>query len=480
MLRYYPLLPVYLLVTVCLLILLTFIALGLYVHPSADDFCMASGVRREGLMAHLWGHYFEWSGRYFGNALYAIYPLMFGLFDGYRYLPFIVILSLFAAVAFFLSTLFRIKLNGYPILITSLCFVSVYLLGLRHTASSLYWMAGSLSYQTANILLLFTMGLIIQLVDRQNDGDNYTSVFTILLVVTILGMGANETNMIPLIAILCLPFIIHLRSGWVIIKPWLWLLVIGLLCFSIVYFSPGNTVRESTFPLRHDWLRSLQGSLDMGSWTLLVWIGNPVFIVATLLTPFAVANLYRCSPRSFEISWILLLTLILITLSIPFVLQFPAWWSMGGWPPPRTVDAIFFVFLISWFFMLGALTLRIMPSALIFSENGQLTTKSTSILLVAVCCFILAILINSTFQRAQSDLWQRAQSFAAYMLNRHTHIYHALDQQQPYLTVPVFRQPFPRSIYFNDIRPDPRDWRNICYAEYFGLQAIAREGQPGK
>jgi len=63
-----------------LVVIGVFIALGFYAWPSADDFCMAAGVQHEGLLAHLWQHYLGWSGRYTGNALYAIFPLVFGMY----------------------------------------------------------------------------------------------------------------------------------------------------------------------------------------------------------------------------------------------------------------------------------------------------------------------------------------------------------------------------------------------------------------
>lgn len=461
------------LVVVSLAVLIAFIWLGFYAYPSADDFCMVNGVNQQGLLPHLWNHYFEWSGRYSGNAFYAIYPLLFGLFDGYRFIAAFLILSLFAATAFLLSKLFKMKMTAIPILLISLCFVAIYLLGLRHTASSLYWMAGSLSYQTANILILVSLGLIFQLIDRQQAAKNYSIVFVTLLFVIILGMGTNETNMVSLTGVLSVVLLIHLRSGWVTIKPWLLLLSVALICFSIVYLAPGNTVRVSTFPLRHDWLRSVTGSANMGLWTLIVWTGNPVFIAATLLAPFAVSSLYQTSERSFSISSSLIVVLILVTLMLPFVLQFPAWWSMGGWPPPRTVDAIFFVFLLSWFFMLGAVTIRFMPRVMLFSEHRKFTFKAVSLLFAASLLFVLAVLINGKFQRAQNDLWNLAKPFNEYIQNRHTLINNALASHQLFLTVPAFKQAYPRSIYFNDIRQDPRDWRNICYSEYFGLQGIA-------
>ena len=192
--RFLYLLSPFLLIIISLTVILVFMGLGFYAYPSADDFCMVTGVNQEGLFPHLWNHYFEWSGRYSGNAFYAIYPFLFGLFKGYPFIPVVLIICLTAAFTFFLSSLFRMKIN-FPILLISLCFTCVYLLGLRHTASSLYWMAGSLSYQTANILILLTFGLIIQLIDRQRQHKNYLPLFFSLVVIIITGMGTNEIRL---------------------------------------------------------------------------------------------------------------------------------------------------------------------------------------------------------------------------------------------------------------------------------------------
>ncbi len=473
MIRVIQSLSIFLLLATSLAVLLTFINLGFYAYPSADDFCMVSGVEQHGLFGNLWKHYFEWSGRYSGNAFYALYPLLFGFFHGYPLIAVLLIVSIFVASAFFISSLFRLKMMSPTVLVVALVFVCIYLLGLRHTASSLYWMAGALSYQTANILMLFTLGLILKLMDRQKAQESILSVYLWLVFVVVLGMGANETNMITLLGVLGLMFVLHLRSGWSRLKPWAGLLAIGLVCFSIVYFAPGNTLRESTFPYRHDWVRSLQGSWNMGSWTLVAWTLNPVFIVASLLLPFAVARLVQLSPRKISIPWGVILFLLFVTLAAPFVLQFPAWWSMGGWPPPRTVDAIFFVYLMSWSLLLGALIMRFMPRFLLLSNNNQPVQKVEISLLMLVLVFMLSIGLSSKFKRALNDLWNRAETFEAYMLDRHARIYDALEKQQGFVSVPAYNQEYPRSIYFNDIRVDARDWRNVCYAQYFGLQGIA-------
>jgi len=459
------------------IVLLSFIWLGQYAHPSSDDFCMAAGVRQEGLFPHLWNHYVEWSGRYSGNALYAIYPLIFGMFSGLVFIPALLILLLFLSCSFFLSRLFRLGLFSKPVLLISLVFVTVFLLGMKHTASSLYWPAGALSYQTANILLMFTLGLMVSLCDRLQQQNSYYGVLFTLIIVIVLGMGTNETNMLALSGIVALAFLFQLRSGWSSVKPWLILSVITLGCFAIVYFAPGNAVREASFPLRHDFTRAVYGSLDMGWWVLMGWLLNPLFIVATLLTPFAITRLYSLSPCTFTLSNASIVFVILLTLALPFVLQFPAWWAMGGWPPPRTVDATFFVFLLSWFLMLGVLTIRFVPADFLNSSGKYFSTSNGLIFSMGAVLFMLAVAGNFKFQRVQQDLWLRAEPFNAYMLQRYALINQSVTHKHLALLVPAFNQEFPRSIYFNDIVPDYRDWRNACYADYFGLQVIGREKQ---
>ena len=334
----------YLVLAASLAVLLVFILLAQYAHPSSDDFCMASGVRAEGLFTHLWNHYLEWSGRYSGNALYAVYPLFFDLFDGYRYIPVIVIAALFLATAFFLSTLFATRLRSRAVVLASLCFVSVYLLGMLSPASGLYWMAGAFTYQTANVLLLVALALMLRLADRQRRGENFLPVWAVLLVVVVIAIGANETSMLAFTALALLAATLQLRGGWNILWPWLVVLAVSLLCFAVVYFAPGNDVRAADFPLRHDFSRSIRGSLNVGAKTLWIWLSNPVWILASLLAPFAFMRLHEQSTRrvNVPIAWIALL--MLCTLAMPFVLQFPAWWSMGGWPPARTLDAVYFLF----------------------------------------------------------------------------------------------------------------------------------------
>ncbi len=455
-----------LLLLASLSVITIFVALGFYAWPSADDYCMAAGVQHEGLLTHLWNHYQGWSGRYTGNALYAIFPLIFGMYDGYFMLPLLTIAGLFSALALSLARLFRLPLFSPSILLVSLCFTAVFLLGMKHTASSLYWLAGALTYQTGNILLLVVLGLMIDIYDRQRQQRPYRLQAWLLVLVVLLAAGSNEVAMLVLSGLLLLVYAWHRKAAPQFAGVWKWFVIAAAIGFAVVYFAPGNAIREATFPLRHQWQRSIDGSLEMGAWVLKSWLWNPLMLVTLLLTTMAASFLAQQSAREFRIDAALLWLLGCSTLAIPFVLQFPAWWAMGGWPPPRTVDAIYFVFVLSLLAFTGAVTIRFLPD--LFAKSHRWLVPPGAIL------FVAAIAIHPQMLRAWGDLTGRAEPYRVYMQDRMQRIEQARRQQTYFLKLPGFNDEFPRSIYFNDIVPDARDWRNVCYAQFHGLQWVAR------
>lgn len=457
-----------------LLILLLFVALGSYAAPSADDFCMAAGIQEDGLWWHLLNHYMTWSGRYSGNAFYAIYPLLSGgLLYGYKFLPLLLLLSLFTATAFFLSRLLQRGMNDFPVVIASLLFTIVYVLGLRSPASSLYWMASSLSYLSANILLLVLGGLMIRLAEKQAKGGKTGLLVLTAAVVVFLAVGANETGMLLVAGIVTLVMLTKFRHGWQTARPWVLLFVVAALCSAVVYFSPGNAVRNTTFPDQHNLLFAIKGSLGMGLWTLLGWIANPLFIATTLLTPVLTLLLHRHAGRHWQPSKRHLLMLVMATLLLPFLLEFPAWWAIGGWPPVRTVDAIYFPFLCSWLLTVGAITLYFQPAKP--AASGQyLKWRGMVVFMLVTLLFCLSVFINGRFQHALMDWQGAAPAYNAYMQQRYALLDSMVKQGKFRILVPAFDGQYPRTTYFNDIVPKSTDWRNVCYAQYFGLKKILR------
>ena len=469
--------PVILLLIASVAVIMLFAQLGQYAHPAADDYCMAVGVEQNGLIPHLWQHYLEWSGRYTGNSLYALYPMITGLYAGYSILPSLLIIALLLATAFFISSVFRLKMMSSMVWIASIFLVAVYLLGIRHTASSLYWMSGSLTYQTANILLLLLLGLAIRLKGQLSENQHTTGTVIVISIVTMLAIGTNELNLVAVCLLLGLLFLIQAFSDRSKLRPWIWLLLVAALCSSVVYFSPGTVVRESTFPMRHDFSRAISGTFNMGWWALKAWIGVPLMIIASLVMPFVVAMLYRSSSHPVQPGKLFIAGLLITTLATPFVLLFPAWWAMGAWPPPRTVDGIFFIFNLGWFATIGAMTLRFLNHKAEMQSPASVLTSNHTWFLVASILLVIAIGINGKFRRVMNDMTEHAPAFHEYIQQRHHLIESAVARQQAVLVVPAYPGKFPRSVFFNDITRNPTDWRNVCYAEYHGLQQISRQAR---
>lgn len=167
--------------------------------------------------------------------------------------------------------------------------------------------------------------------------------------------------------------------------------------------------------------------------------------------------------------------MIISVLALPIILQFPAWWAMGGWPPARTLDAIYFLFLVGWYLSIGALTIRLLQRdkmALLLQADR---TPGAVILLLLSVLFSFAVLQSNAFKGLKTDLFDLAEPYHEYMTQRYTLIEAAQQNGLRNLVVPDYTGEYPRSLYFNDIMPDPEHWRNVCYADYFELESIRRE-----
>ncbi|MGD8933628.1 MAG: DUF6056 family protein, partial [Gammaproteobacteria bacterium] len=98
---------------------------------------------------------------------------------------------------------------------------------------------------------------------------------------------------------------------------------------------------------------------------------------------------------------------------------------------------------------------------------------AVALLLLSVL-FTAAVLQSQAFNRAKTDLFHHARPYHEHLNERYSLIDAALAGGQRSLVVPDYQGTYPRSLYFNDIMHDPEHWRNVCYADYFGLESIQR------
>lgn len=461
---------------IALAVVFVYVMLGFYAHPSADDYCMAHGVHQSGLIPHLVHHYVEWSGRYASNTFYALFGMLFGYGDGYRLLALLMVVGLFVSVLYLLATVLAVRMTSPVLLLVSTGFLMIYLTGMREPAGSLYWSAGALTYQTANMLLLLQLALTIRLFNNRLQAAKRYQLMTSLTVVLVMGIGTHETNIAMVLLLVFVAMLFSLIKASQLKIYWLVMLVLALICIAIVFLSPGNLAREATFPMRHDWLHAINGSISSGLQVMGYWLSSPLLWFSTIAWGILSPGLLREDSRLPAITLPVLVITGLFTLLIPVVLQFPAWWAMGGYPPARTVDWIYFVFLISWFTFTTCVVVYLHQSE---SLSLKTDTKQTAILVgVAPLLLVVLLAMNGRFYQATGDLFRYASPYKAYMDQRMQTIDRALVHGQLKLAVPEYTGTYPRSIVYNDIRYDPRDWRNVCYADYYGLEGISRVKLP--
>jgi hypothetical protein len=89
--------------------------------------------------------------------------------------------------------------------------------------------------------------------------------------------------------------------------------------------------------------------------------------------------------------------------------------------------------------------------------------------------FTAAALDSHAYQLARTDLFHLARPYHDYLNIRYKQIEQAKIDGQRYLIVPDYQREYPQSIFFNDIMRNPNHWRNVCYADYFGLEKIKRK-----
>ena len=161
-------------------------------------------------------------------------------------------------------------------------------------------------------------------------------------------------------------------------------------------------------------------------------------------------------------------------LLVPFMFSFPAWWAMGVVPPLRAVNTIYFLFLLSSYAAIAALTLYVIQNRL-GSKWALSSTARGIVVSAASLIFIYFLLENDKFVAAVDDLKKNARTYDQYLIERYKIVKESLDNEMLAVTVPRYEYSYPHSIYFDDITDDPEDWRNTCYADYFGLENIRRQ-----
>jgi hypothetical protein len=464
-------------IAILLLLVLPFIVLSFFVHPSADDYILSAIVKDVGRWNYLKSVYNIQSGRYAAHFILSYNPLVFGWDFGYRLIPIFLIVLFYHSIYCLVKNIISDAMSIASKHLITLIFLLIYLNNIPSTTECIYWMTSSLIYFLPSILTIYTLALLAK--TQQIDKDKPIIHFGIIfLIIAIIGM--TEINMFFLIEFMSLIILYeifikkHLNRNHLIC----WVIILLASIFEIS--APGNYQRMQAFPEHYQFFFAVKESLFAFVKISVSYIQSPSFIITTLI-------FISFLPTILGIDFIKKITnfspFILLPLSILILisLYFPVIFSTGMNPALRVHNTIALYFVLAWFFNIGNLYQYLLKkNKITVIEVPSYLTKllSAAAIILTITQFTKEpgkeIICEGNIFHTYYDLFLNATRYNQEMNSREYLIRQAVDKHKKSVDVPRLTA-IPKTIYFIDITKDASYWVNQCEAKYFGIDSIRIE-----
>lgn len=447
-------------------ILTTFIGLSWFNYPAADDFCFAAKARDLGFFEAQAFWYQHWSGRYTLNAVWTALMTPADMVTAYRFPPMVLLVSTWLGFSFLLDRMIQGQLGkSFSLLLGGLATV-LFIAGIPDVAQTFYWQGGSITYQLANVLLLFLTGLLVWRETTATGRRWRTLLFGMsgLLVVAI--VGANEISLLLMGSILCAGagYALWMRRDSRLF--WLGLLAITLVAALISILAPGNYERysgiETDSMLRPTpWLAALL-YLPWVVLRILYWLSSlglwlSAFILLITTFQFARARLYADGQfrKYFLILPVVWISLIFLLSAIGFLInRYPL--------PERAESVVYLLFLIGW-----PPSFVIIAHWLMGDNTGGYDRRLVA---PALALLVVSLLGMPNVFEGYKDAY-RGYRYGQEMQARIADIQKAKQQGETEITVASLSRP-PRTLFATEIATDPGNFRNQCLSEYYQIKSI--------
>lgn len=330
------------------LTILPFVILSFYSIPAYDDFDYALTTIENGYFQAQKVWYFTWSGRYFSQAvLTTINPLIYYSFAGYKALNMIIILLFILSCFYFFKSIFHSEVSTILALILSLSFTSLYLYKVPNVAFVFYWLSSVIVYTLSNILTLILFAILARKL-LWNYRMSQLIFITSTSVISIAIVGSNEISMFVLIELLLFAQLCHFMATRKLNPYLLWLLVVSLIFSLLVYFAPGNHLRESTVGSSPLLYQSVLRSFE-DTFRLIIYraLDTPILLFTALLISAYLKYTNSYVTRLFSISPFVSIPCSFIILSS---ISFVTYWTLNAGPLDRTLNMVYFYFILLWIY----------------------------------------------------------------------------------------------------------------------------------
>ena len=372
------------------------LALFCFAQPLADDFARGYKGRVQGVVPATVHEYHTWTGRWAGSGLNYFLTSSFDLVWAY---PLLLLISpsLLAVSVYALLNAARIGESVRQRLVLTTSLLALYWAGMPHPGESVYWLTGG----GENLAGLAVSLLLIAALLHHRPGRSFR---TCVAGAGVCGLAVLATGFHELFALL---LCILLAGGTLVL--WLakdarrWLcaccLLAGLAGFLVVYAAPGNVVRRADFPLAADLPTTLRLTVKQGVSNAVPWVLDVRLLGATALVLMLAPAAITVAPQTRAIGGRETAILALTWLCATGTAFAGASWAIGMEMPWRTLNGIYLLFLLGWFWLLVMLTREMSH------RNPSLLAATPLMRRIAVGLFVVSMLLSG-------NAWQGIQDFA--------------------------------------------------------------------
>ncbi len=450
------------LIILCVIFLLIFIWISQYCHPALDDYSNYLKTRELGYWQAQKFWYQQWSGRYAATALlslnlWANYSLVW-----YKIFP--VFWIILTGLGFWNLICLILPLHPRNTHVTlALILTCTYFCFMPQPTEGLYWLAGAGNYQFTIVAGIYLYVSYFKTIQTSGKQKILWGILTLFLAA--IAMGITEpTTFIHIILLLLFAVYQSYKHPNYSVFSWI-VFSIALLGALVMFFAPGNKIRQTHFPTGGHWLAFVEASLFSGFIFMKWLIVKPIGILTVIYAFWRISASDQLHLRLFHqippiYSWGLFLFLFWGT-------HFVCFWSLGFRPPLRVQNVIYCLYILGWL-----INLEITLPYLKLSYSSFLQTFYTHFRIPAlIALFILTSSpLNHAFPAAYQLFSGRLAVYDRMQIARYKYI--RQNERDTLYVYPIPCETF-NIVCYQDITTNPSHWTNQNLAEYFGKQMLA-------
>lgn len=461
--------------------LIPLLLIGQYAHPCADDFTYGYYTHAYWSTTHSlsetlhWAFYQvhstydTWQGTFSSVFLMALSPAVWG--EQYYFLTPVIMLSMIVLPHFYLLYRLLIKFLQIPknIWITTSSIICFIIIQTMHTpVEGLYWFNGAVHYVFMHGCMLLLIGTLIPTKSSEKM-PLYLIRYIISCFLAFVCGGSNYptalTGIILTFGITLLSYLFkEQRIGNTIV------FIIYCISFYTNITAYGNQIRQASFVKDSPIVAIGKSFLELYQHAS-TWISLQVILFMLLMIP-----IFRKLSQYTNYSFRFPVLISIISICVTACMMTPGLYSMGIVGAGRTFNIIKIWFLLL-LFLNEAYWIGYLHSH--FHKLSIFTKIDLRIYIIGIL-FLILIAFMVFPQRKLMDY----SSYAAYVSlraneaqafhNEYLERLEILNSDDSLVTLPDFKTK-PRLLYFDDIQPNPYDWRNNAVARWYGKERVTLE-----